>query len=345
MKMFNNYKKSYVSLFIIFALSLGICTGCKNSVDNVKSEVADSKGEYTIYYPGDGIDKIYSYVYKSDATDTTQLIRELFSELEKGDYDGNKEPVISSEMGDVSHNLDSKGLVTVYFSSAYQSLEGIYEVLTRACIVKTLCQLDKVNCVQFYVNDEPLKISEGKVIIDSLTAEDEKGTDEKNVQADVGEVVGIMSDYDFINNIGSEDNSVSKDVYTLYYASKDGKKLETSYVQIEYDASISMEELVMIQLIRGPVSDECYQSVNADTKINKIANKDNICYLDLSSEFLSFPEDVTEDVSVYSVVDSLLELPTVSKVQISVDGKVFTDYSEDGFLERNFKLIDTKGEK
>lgn len=332
--------KNRLLILSIILLMAAVITGCDNSdkSDDI-SEVAKEDGEYTVYYPNEADTRIFSYVYKSDTNDVFELVLELLDELKKGGYEGNDEAVIKKELGEISQKLDSKGLVTIYFTSAYQAMEGIEEVLFRACVVKTLCQLEKVNCVEFYVDDKPLMLNDGSVVVDSGDNPNEitlpEGTKE----------VGIMTDYDFVNSIGSEENYLSKDVYTLYFASEDGTMLVESYVDIEYDSTVSMEQLVVLQIIDGPVSEGNYRSVNPDTKINKITTKDNICYVDLSKELLETPDNIPLDISIYSIVDSLVELNTVNKVQILIDGNIITDYSEDGLIERNLDIIDRKGEE
>ena len=331
--------KFFMLIFIIYS---SIC-GCSNSQNEIISQVADSEGEYTIFYPDDDRTKLYSYVYESDTNDESELIDELLKQLEKGDYEGAQSPVILKELGEVGSSIDSKGLLTLHFSAAYQSLSGTDELLSRAAIVKTLCQLELVQCVEFYVNEKSLVLDNGTVIIeksDSLITEIQGET---GSEVQKGETVGIMTDYDFVNNIGSEENAIQKDMLTLYYANEEGNLLESSYVSVEYDATVSLEELVVMQLIDGPVTDKCFKSINSDTKINKVSTKDKICYVDLSKEFLEVPEGTGMDVAIYSIVNSLTELNNISKVQVSVEGNIITDYSEDGLLERNLNLLDSEG--
>lgn len=318
-------KTIIISLVLMYLVSF---SGCQESKDDIQSEVALESGEYTIYYLNDDRTKMYSYVYKSDTDSDKKLIEELIKELEKGDYEGGVSPVIDKEMIINSTRLDSKGLLNVDFSMGYKSLSGIDELMFRAAVVKTLCQLETVNCIEFTVNGQPLMLKDGNVIIaDNIDDLPE------------AKIVGIMNDYDFVNNIGSVENIIQKDIIELYYANADGTKLESSYVSIEYDATMSLEELVVRQLIEGPVTEGCYPSLNGYIKINKISVKDRICYVDLSEEFFVLPDKVSKEVAVYSIVNSLVELNEVSKVQLSIDGNLFTEYSEDGVLERNLDII------
>ena len=62
-----------------------------------------------------------------------------------------------------------------------------------------------------------------------------------------------------------------------------------------------------------------------------------------SKEFLERDYDVSEDVIIYSVVNSLTELNTVNQVRLTVEGQILDVYSEyssmASTLERNYDII------
>ena len=102
----------------------------------------------------------------------------------------------------------------------------------------------------------------------------------------------------------------------------------------------------MIVLQTGIVNNQCIQVLFhnlTDTKILGITVKDGICYLNLSEDFLTVVYPVTEDVILYSLVNSLTELPNVNKVQISIDGnteRYFGDHINlESLYERNLELL------
>ena len=98
------------------------------------------------------------------------------------------------------------------------------------------------------------------------------------------------------------------------------------------------------QLLAGPLEDDKLSPVlPAGTKINKVSLKDGICYVDFSKEFLEGRDGVSDDVIVYSVVNSLSDIGNVSKVQFWIDGKPVSSYREtvqiDLPIERKFDII------
>ena len=64
-----------------------------------------------------------------------------------------------------------------------------------------------------------------------------------------------------------------------------------------------------------------------------ISVKDKICYVNFDSSFLTDALSIDGNLIVYSIVNSLTELPDVQRVQIS--NIVFRDISLSSPLERN----------
>ena len=104
-----------------------------------------------------------------------------------------------------------------------------------------------------------------------------------------------------------------------------------------------MEKLVVEQLISGPVNGETWPTISPDTKLVNITVRDNICYLTFDSAILTAVNNVTTDVTIYSIVNSLVELSNINKVQISIDGnkdgKFRDKYEASTVFERNLSLV------
>lgn len=70
---------------------------------------------------------------------------------------------------------------------------------------------------------------------------------------------------------------------------------------------------------------------------------DGVCYVNLSSEFLEQPYNVSSEATIYSIVNSLVEFSNVNKVQILVDGESELMYREninlDTIFTRNLDLV------
>ena len=88
----------------------------------------------------------------------------------------------------------------------------------------------------------------------------------------------------------------------------------------EYSSNVSMEKLIVEELIKGPNAAGIYATINPQTKVANVIVQDGICYVNLDESFLTQVPNVTAEVTVYSIVNSLVQLKNVKKVQISING-------------------------
>ncbi len=318
MHIIRNFKK-YAAFLLIIALAFtGSGCGTKTKVSDKAPEVAVNSGNLNIYYlniDGTGLEKRpYTPEHTEPLEVAEELIRKMYSdppELTLQKCILNKDMINSVKLDDNE--------ITIDFSSTYYKNVAITEVLRRAGIVKTLCQVKEIQYVVFTVEGQSLVI-------------------------DGSDPVGRMNGDDFIDNTGGETTYYQDVQVTLYYADASGKKLRQSRHNIVFDGTISLEELVMIQLLSGPLPEEKLANVIPEgTYLNNVSLKDGICRVNLSSEFLNGVEGVSPEIIIYSIVNSLVELKGVSKVQILVDGKTIDRYREkiklSSPLERNLDLV------
>ena len=83
------------------------------------------------------------------------------------------------------------------------------------------------------------------------------------------------------------------------------------------------------------------------TKIISVTVQDGTCYVNLNNDFLSQPYNVASDVTIYSITNSLVELPNVNRVQISINGETNLSYREymslNTVYERNLDILVSGG--
>lgn len=230
---------------------------------------------------------------------------------------GNVRSIAPIQNFTVSGTTLQNGTLTVFLSSDYEELETVREILTRAALVNTLCQIDGVDSVSFLCGDHP------------LTNED-------------GSVVTPMNSDMFIFNSGKEIMNYEKVRLHLYFANEDGDQLVDTYRNVVYNSNISMERLVVEQVLKGPNSDVVFPTLNPAAKVLSVTTRDGVCYVNLDQAFLTEPYGVTSQVAIYSLVNSLTELSSVSAVQITIEGKTgkaFMDSSLSSAFERNLSVV------
>jgi germination protein M len=131
--------------------------------------------------------------------------------------------------------------------------------------------------------------------------------------------IGIITEDSFVDSSGRNVNAMSSTELTLYYSNSEGDKLVPVKCKVSYDSNISMEKLVMNLLI-NPQIDGVYPTLPKDLAVLGVSVKDGICCVNLDSSFITNAMDVSPAIPIYSIVNSLTELSSVSQVQIAVSG-------------------------
>ena len=191
----------------------------------------------------------------------------------------------------------TKGVLALNLSEEYKMLDSVMEILTRASLVKSLTQIEGIDKVGIYINGEPLKDSLGKL--------------SGNMTADM-----------FIDNAGKEISTYEKVTIRLYFTNETGDALIAVERTKPYNTNISLDKFVVEELLKGPeaTTEGVYPTINPDTKLISTYVKDNICYVNLDSSFLTQVYDVDTEIVIYSIVNSLCSLSSIDRVQIIVNG-------------------------
>ena len=299
-------------LLSLVVLALVLLAGCKENPEPTLWE-----GDILVYYPEKDETGLSEEWYDTKETDGIELAKELLKKLYAPSVEGHL-AAIPEEVAFPEVFIEASGLTTLSFDESYNSVSGIREVLMRAAIVKTLCQTENIDSVVFYVAGQPLMNGE-------------------NVP------VGIMKETDFIDSTGPEANYYQYVYAKVYYANEDGTALLASNLKIPYIGSEPEEKIVLQQLINGPVAQDTYPVLPEDVKLLSISTKDSVCTVDFSREFLDKLPEVSEEVAIYSVVNTLAELPGIYQVKFLVEGKQEKSYLKMDLTvpyERNLNVIE-----
>jgi germination protein M len=256
-----------------------------------KENDTDKKNEYQIFYIDSKSSGIVSEGYVPLEESKEQLMVELLGVLNKEPTNMIYKKAIPEGLTILDYRIIDEQLI-LNFDTKYSELKGIPEVLCRATIVKTLCQIPGIDFVLFNVNGQPL--------IDSN-----------------GNQIGLMTAEFFIENTGAEINYK----VTLYFANETGDLLKKTTRNIFYVGTSSIEELVINQIINGPTETGLYATIPAGTTLLNVSTKESICYVDLNEKFLEKLPSITDNVAIYSIVNSLVELPGINKVQFRINGE------------------------
>ncbi len=309
MKTMNKIKRKAVCSLLVFVCAFALLLG--GCADETEADV-------NVYYLNIAQSGLETSPYDLTSTGTVNQVNELLAALQEAPESDDFISTIPSALQVENTVLGENGELELYFGREYENIEGVEEVLIRSAIVRTLLQLPGVSSVAFYVSNEPLAASDGTVI-------------------------GAMTEDSFVDYGDTSTSAMQRKVLTLYYASADGQKLIREKRTAYYSSNIALEKLVMEYLLESPQTDGAQSAIPAETKILNIAVSDGICYVNLDSNFLATMDNVSSQVSVYAIVNSLTELPGISKVQISVEGEVenvlLNGTQLSNLYERNMDLV------
>lgn len=302
--------KKWISFFFLLGL---VCmfSGCSQQNE-------EEEDGYKIWYMNQDETRLEYQTFDLGAEDTEGLFTQMLEKIRQQPEDEKLKPVLPEAVRVDGYQIEHNQLY-LDFSMEYQSMPKVYEVLCRAAIVRTLCQIPAIDYIGFRVDGQALSDLNGKV-------------------------VGLMNEDQFIENAGEEINAYKTADLTLYYANAAGDKLVTQRVAMEYSSNISLEKLVVEQLISGPPFEGAYPTIPDATKLVSITIKDGICYVNLDEGFLASGYNVAESIPIYSIVNSLVDNTSAQKVQISINGETNLQFREsirfDTIFEKNEDLVE-----
>ena len=204
--------------------------------------------------------------------------------------------IIESQLRSVSELTES--VLMINFSKEYYNMTPIEEMLFRASLVWTMTGLDFINNVEILVENHELINSTGEPL--SL---------QNRINIDINPVI-------------SSRKIVSRDVL-LYFADVSGTKLLPENRTIDVNPDLPIEQFIVEHIILGPRQEGHFPTVSPNAKILRVQNQDGICFVNLSKEFISKSPSspITDEVIVYSIVNSLTEISRVKKVQFLIESE------------------------
>ena len=189
----------------------------------------------------------------------------------------------------------SDGLCTVELSAEFENRRFYAltsQVLSLMGVVNTLTALPEIHRVEF-VCDGSLLLHYGSLNIADPLVRDERC---------IGPVRTALSEQDV----------------TLYLSHGDDGRLIPVPTRLRQTGVVSLAELIVRQLLQDPGINGIRTRIPAGTQLNAVTVSEGICYVDLSAQYLSSPDNLRWAGRV--IAASLCPLPDVEQVQILIDG-------------------------
>jgi len=295
---------------LIVILTVGMLSACKKMSGYKKNTETVS-----VYFKDASTNSLNEEKHKVEIgknTGNTDLAKIAIQELIEGPENEKNVPVISNEARLLSLAINDS-VATINMSLHFLDKEGTDEILLIFAVVNTLCSIEGIDGVVINVEGKP-------------------------ITRETGEEYGVIRMSDMALN------TENKTTLTLYFPDKNGEKLVAENRTVDIQQALSLEKAIVSELLKGTENSELSGAVAEGTKLLSIETKENVCYVNFSSEFVSKSSSGTAatTLSLYSIVNSLCELKTVDSVQILVDGKAdieFGNYVLDIPYEANYDLV------
>lgn len=307
-------KCSLLLVFLLLAMGLA---GCQ------KRENATKTGEngYQIYYLNTSLTKLVSRTYETETPsgDTESLIQELMEQILKVPDDLDAQAVLTEKVVYQGYRQEDM-VLSLFFDTNYTSMKPYREILCRAALTKTLTQIAGIDYINIYSANQPLLDTNGMP-------------------------VGLLSASDFVDGI-TDVNAYEQAELTLYFTDETGEKLYPEKRSVMHNINTSVEKVIIDELISGPETDGLKPTLDSAVKVLNVSVNENVCYINFDTSFLNNALEVKDYIPIYSIVNSLSELSSVNRVQITVNGDqngMFRDsISLNTMFERNLDYVGSR---
>ena len=199
--------------------------------------------------------------------------------------------------------------VKVTFNKLFEQVDEREKTLCRAAVVKSFTQIPEANYVSFYIGEELMEDDSGNAY-EKLTANDYLIVSAKDIE--------------------------QEQILTLYYGDQEGSHLAKESVPASVAVDQNIIRIIIERLIEGPAYEEETSLISDDTTLLSVSVSDDTAYINLSGAFSDTASTVSPELTVYSIVNSVLDNTSLKKVQILVDGEAPASFG--GQMDLRFPL-------
>ncbi|MBQ7040435.1 MAG: GerMN domain-containing protein [Clostridia bacterium] len=299
--------KKIIAFIVVLCMLLPVA-GCRDDVEGYKATL------YFLSSTGNRIETEERIIENAKSEST--LAMQMLSELIKGPSRPDLIRSVPEKATVLSLDVNN-GQASVNFNENFKFDNEINRIFACTAVVSTLTALPGIERVKFMVNGEPLQSLDGKEV--AILSYDDIVYDSQLV----------VADYRYVK---------------LYFANEGANGLIPEGRTVTVNSKESLEYVLVNELIKGPEADYAYQTVPEGTKILSVETKEGTCFVNLSQEFKSKHPggSAAENMTIYSVVNTLTELETVDKVQFLIEGQKMEVFIHSIFnepFERNENII------
>ena len=295
-------KKKTALFFILIGVIL--LSACKAPWDHT-----ENKKQYDgyIYYLNQDRNDLHTKGITFDGMMGQQLADNVADKLSASPDDTHASPLPDGVI--IEKVLFENDEVKVFFNKLFEQVDEREKTLCRAALVKSFTQIPEANYVSFYIDEELMEDESGQPY-ERLTASDYLCVSSK------------VADYE--------------DILTLYYGDQKGSHLVKESVPVSVAVDQNMIRVIIERLIEGPAYEDETSLISDDINVLSVSVSDDTAYINLSSAFSDTVSTISPELTVYSIVNSVLDNTDLKKVQILVNGEAQASFG--GQVDLRFPL-------
>lgn len=284
-------------------------------------ELAESKETHNVIYLYNEQEyKLVPVMMKEEwiqaNTTDRELIQSILLKLSENDIETMLYATIPSTITIRQFRID-QGQVIIDLNSKIFELDPLQESIMKISIIKSLTSFEAFDSVEFFFNGIPIK-------------DDPQFISGKFQQRDT------MVSYDEVVN------RVFYKTVSIYRPNDKKDKLVHVYEDIPVSSNKKVEEVIIETILKNSE----FPIFPKDTKLLNVYTNEEVCFVDFSEECQSnyLPDGISERIAVYSIVNSLTDLPNITHVQFLIEGQVVKtlqgNLSLNRLLTKNYALMD-----
>lgn len=271
-------------------LILLIAWGCRSgeASSKKKSDESAAAGSLIVYYINDKWTDLSGKKIDVDQLASSENMVDLaMKTLLEGGESADMSTPVPDGMVYQRYIYDGYGTVNLIFNVDFDSVDAYSVVLSKMAFVKTLSQIEPINTVIYEMVDV---VNESNVVKEELHSDS-------------------FADMD---NIMDSEKEIR-----IYMPDSSGQSLVERSLTLDLSAENSLPEQVLQGLKNN--YDGTVTPFSDKVVVKNVDIDEGLCTVTFNDVFVKGKDGVDDNVLVYSIVDSLLELDNIRRVQLKAD--------------------------
>lgn len=308
--------------FIVILMTLmTLTTACSKGI-LVEDTQTPLESELCVYLTNEDKTALVPYYIKTDNTDMEKQISTVLRTLKEGVDDQAYQATIPETLVIEAVNVSGENAI-VHIGEDFIYLNQVDFILCRSSLIKSLTAIDGIASLEFFINGIPMK-------------------------DDNGIVYGQFFDEDVVTEAINTSSSEEEVNLILYFPDSQGERLVRVNRKVMINNTEQIEAKIIEELKLVPEGYGVTSVMPQESQLKSIEVTKGICYVDFNDAFRTknYGGSTGELMTIYAIVNSLTELPNISRVQFLIEGEKSSYYKGhldfSSLFENDITLVNTQ---